>query len=149
MLRRIRIEELGGFQGQILGVAQTAASMSEDPGTKVGFAVAQLTGDVWAGYNQFIGLDDPASATREERYAAVVHAEVSAFLSCGSLSKGGLFVGTHEPCRECWKVLAYQGPGQVIFLQTDQERRERWGCQEGREMFTRALPDVEILEVVS
>ena len=149
MLNRIHVSDLGGFQGQILAVAQVAAENSEDPSTKVGFAVAHLDGTCWTGHNQFIGLPDPESASREERYAAVVHAEVSALLVAGDAAQGGLFVGTHEPCRECWKVLAYQGPGQVIFLQTDDERRSRWGCQEGREMFMRALPNVSILEVVS
>lgn len=148
MLRQIRVEQLGGYQGQVLAVATTTAEMSEDPSTKVGFAVARPDGQVWAGFNQFIGLDNPAQATREERYAAVVHAEVSAMLTAGEGTLGAMVVGTHEPCRECWKLLAYQGPAMVIFLQTDEERRQRWGCQEGREAFMRQHPRVQILEIV-
>lgn len=155
MLMTKRASEMGGLVVQLLGVAQGVSANSSDPSTKVGcciFPVDQLDAEggsvMDCGFNVFLGLADPETATREERYAAVMHAEMTALLSIGKRARGALVVCTHEPCVDCWKALAFCGVGEVIFVQTTSDRRERWKCQEGRDLFLRILPNAHVTEVI-
>lgn len=106
---------------------------SRDPSTKVGgILLIGRRGRKIMGVNTFVGITNPETATREERYEDVVHAEETALLEAGELAKGATYVGSHEPCGRCYRRLIHAGVAAIIFPPTSPERRERWGCEGGR-----------------
>lgn len=118
----------------LLSRARDDAKHSLDPSTKVGAILAVHGGPVIHGHNQFVGLDDPATATREERYADVVHAEEVVLMRAGRRAYQSTVVTTHEPCARCWRRLIWAGVLTVAFPRSTDEQRERWGCEEGRQL---------------
>lgn len=130
---------------EFMGQAKRAALNSKDPSTKVG-AVVVLEGvhKARACFNHFPEGFDPEAATREERYAAVVHAEAHAL--GGLYWIGATLYSTHEPCAACWEKIEQAGVDRVVFQSTSQERRERWGCDCAAR--TRFLSRGGIMEIV-
>jgi len=131
----------------LLWRARMNAEQSLDPSTKVGGVIQVQGGPAVFGHNTFVGLDDPATATREERYADVVHAEEVALMRAGRRAEGATYVGTHEPCARCYRRLTLAGVVRILFPVTSPERRERWGCDDGRRVAE--AQGVEVVEVVA
>lgn len=114
-----------------LRAAFEAAKCSLDPSTKVGGILLHPDGRLTPCFNTFLTMEDEkvAWATREERYADVLHAEESGLMELGmDRAKDCWYFGTHEPCGRCWKLLAWMGISRVVYLKTDGERRARWSC---------------------
>ncbi len=117
-----------------LRAAMNHAADSRDPSTQVGAVVVALSGAVAPGHNHFVTRDVPE--TREERYAAVVHAEAAALLGAGRSANGSTLYCTHEPCGACWNLIVAAGVARVVALETSPDRRARWGCDgPGRQAF--------------
>lgn len=127
-----------------LMLARVEAAQSKDPSTKVGAIVSNNT--VIKAHNGFLGAGfDPANASREERYARVVHAELRALMSAGALARGSTVYSSEEPCLECAKALITAGVKRLVHYKTSADRRERWNCDLGRQLLEEA--GIEILEV--
>lgn len=121
---------------RFISLAEEVAGWSKDPSTKVG---AVLVNDnnivVGMGYNGFprgVIDSDERLQNRELKYKMVVHAEVNAILSAGTLSRGcRLYVHpaffTPCICNECCKVAIQAGVKEIIG-RTPQydERMARW-----------------------
>lgn len=129
--------------GDNLRLAFEVAKASLDPSTKVGGILLLVDGKQVPTFNNFLTLGDEevATASREARYADVLHAEENALLELGmDRAAGAWYFGTHEPCGRCWKLLAHMGVDRVVYMQTDSERRARWGCdQSGAEKAKAAI----------
>lgn len=126
--------------GDNLRLVREHARLSRDPSTQVGGMLLLQDGTRVMRHNEFLTLEDPATATREERYADVIHAEEALLLELeASRAHGSWYYGTHEPCGRCWKLLAMAGIERVVFYQTDPERRERWGCNDRAALKARDL----------
>lgn len=131
--------------------ADLEAKRSLDPSTQVGGVLLIGDGGLqdpprFYGHNQFPSLKEPGTATREERYADVVHAEEVALMYAGwKNAQGAAYVGTHEPCDRCYRRLIWAGVKTIAFRLTSPDRRERWGCVAGRQAALDA--GIEIIEV--
>lgn len=128
-----------------LVLAHAEAEKSLDPSTQVG-AVLVEAGQArrHLSHNTFLSLADPATATREERYADVLHAEEHLMLQVGPhLAAGATVYCSQEPCGRCWKLLTYMGVRRVVHSPTTPDRRERWNCDEGRALAVKAGLDIE------
>jgi dCMP deaminase len=123
-----------------LNQARDAARQSQDPSTKVG-AVVVFDGGYKAAraHNYFLTIagEELEQVSREERYADVVHAEVAAILLPGVKASGATLYGTEEPCADCCKTIAAAGIRRVVCHQTDEDRRQRWGCDRGAALLER------------
>lgn len=138
------MNELALYDQRGLTLALAEAALSLDPSTRVGAIVATET--IYRGHNHFLGAGfEPGSASREERYARVVHAELAALLAAGSFARGATVYSSEEPCLECAKALVVAGVRRVVHMATTPDRRERWQCDLGRRLLEEA--SVELLEV--
>lgn len=137
---------------ELLQKAVEAAKDSPDPSTKVG-ACLLVNEKVWKKFgndhftacNTFSSIKEVEEATREERYEDVIHAEENLILKAGLKMRGGTVFMTHEPCSHCWRLLVASGISKIVFYSTDQERRERWRCTNGRAIGL--LAEIEIEEI--
>lgn len=130
---------------------------SQDPSTKVG-CIAEFVdqglpslGLLRMGFhNHFEAPEgfDPATATREERYAAVIHAEEDALMELGGdNARQATFYVSSEPCGSCWRRLARYA-ARVVYLEVTDDRRERWGCQSGLDhALTRTNENGDTIEI--
>lgn len=126
-------------------LAREAAAKSADPSTKVGACLVTSELVQYPRHNFFPTLLRPEEASREERYADVVHAEEAALLAAGgAAARGSTVYCTHEPCRRCWGLLLNFGVARVVFQKTSEDRRERWGCDEGRRIANLMIKIVEL-----
>jgi deoxycytidylate deaminase len=134
-----------------------AGTWSKDPSTKVGCIVeypddsAPFLGIVRMGFHNTFEAPagfDPLTATREERYASVLHAEEDALMEVGGQnSRLATFYVSAEPCGSCWRRLARYA-ARVVYLETDEVRRERWACQSGLDhASTRVNENGETIEI--
>lgn len=114
-----------------LRLAQETARDSLDPSTKVGGVLLLRDGTRIKRCNEFMTMTNPDAATREERMADVLHAEDGVLLEVGQArAQDAWYYGTHEPCGRCWRLLAWAGVSRVVYVKTDVERRQRWGCDD-------------------
>lgn len=119
-----------------LRLAVVAGRESLDPSSQVGGLILTPEGTRHTRCNEFLSLRaaDLAAgpdATREARYADVLHAEENLLLELGaSRAFDGWYYGTHEPCGRCWKLLDRMGIERVVFIRTSAERRQRWCCDD-------------------
>lgn len=108
-------------------VAIAAQLRSKDPNTQVGACIASTNNRILSvGYNGTpSALDDDdfpwgtSEDPLEDKHNYVVHAEANAVLNYrGSLRdlEGATVYVTLFPCRECAKILAQVGIGQVVYL---------------------------------
>jgi len=119
--------------------AWAQSEKSRDPSTRVGAILREANQAVYhSNHNTFMTLRKPEEATREERYADVLHAEEACLLSAGPAAMGATIYCTHEPCGRCWRKLLHMGVARVVFNRTTPDRRERWACQGGRDAAERA-----------
>lgn len=129
----LRFDELSWADKRGLELATEEAKSSRDPSTKVG-AVLHYRDCIAKCCNTFSGEGfDPETATREERYAAVVHAEVNVLRMAGPAAEGGTLYCSEEPCSTCCDALLLAGVRRVVHFETTEDRRERWDCAAGRE----------------
>lgn len=120
-----------------MGLARAQAEFSQDPSTKVCAIILTSGGAKGQSTQLFADLADPTTATRNERYASVIHAELAVLLEAGvQNAQGATLYVTHEPCNECWKAIAASRVARVVHGATDEERRDRWMCDgPGRRAF--------------
>lgn len=116
----------------MLEFADREAQESRDPSTQVGAVLSVHGGPRIFGHNTFIGLKDPAKATREERYEDVVHAEEVVLIRAGRRANGATVYCTHEPCGKCYRRMVLAGVRRIVHRTTSDDRRGRWGCEAGR-----------------
>ena len=112
--------------GDNLRLALEVAKASLDPSTKVGGIFLHADGRRTPCYNNFLTMEDEqvAGASRDARYADVLHPEEVGLLELGmDRAKGTWYFGTHEPCGRCWKLLAWMGVDRVVYLKTVEVRR--------------------------
>jgi dCMP deaminase len=119
--------------GLHLQVARHAEDQSPDPSTRVG-AVLACASENFVGFNSFLGGIDPVTATREERYATVVHAEEAVLLRAGIQARGATLYASHEPCGHCSRLAIFAGVTRIIYHPTTDDRRARWECDTGKRL---------------
>lgn len=133
--------------------ADRMAAMSKDPSTKVGAVVVNLRGPmiIGAGCNsiseRLVGTD---MNNREMKYQRVVHAEMAAILSAGTVWSsamrwlvGSTLYATHFPCDRCAAHIIYVGVERVVYRQIPERFKE--SCAAALEMFLEA--GVEVLQL--
>lgn len=101
-------------------LAEYARKGSLDPSTKVGAVVTNADGIiVGGGFNSFPeGIPPEWWDVREQKYKAVVHAEVNAVLEAGRFHcLGGTIHVTSHPCRDCARIIIAAGIKKVICPQ--------------------------------
>lgn len=129
-----------------LKIAMKESLKSRDPSTKVGAVLLFESGNGFnTAHNNFLADIDPATATREERYNWVVHAELMVILGAKDELVGCTLYSSEEPCLECTKAIITAGIERVVFYSTTSERRDRWGCAKGAQLLR--WHNVERLEV--
>lgn len=98
-------------------VAETIASWSKDPSTKVGAVIVSPQGQILStGYNGFPrGIEDSKDRleNRDSKYHYTVHAEMNAIYNAGAtgvnLTNSSLFVWPIPVCSECAKGVIQSG----------------------------------------
>lgn len=98
-------------------LAEYARKGSLDPSTKVGAIVTNEDGViVGGGFNSFPeGIPPTWWDDREQKYKAVVHAEVNALLEAGRFHcSGGTIYVTSHPCRDCARMIIAAGIKKLV-----------------------------------
>lgn len=138
------------WDGRFLGLAQSIASWSKDPSTKVGAVIVRPDRTIASvGYNGFPrGVeDDPETlANREAKYLRTVHAEVNAILTAKEPLAGyTLYVSPLHPCAACAGIIIQSGIKRVVAFMKDSP--DRWLNQfmAAKSMFDQAGVQVEII----
>lgn len=112
-----------------LRLAFDAASRSQDPSTRVGVAlpVQMSRGPVTITECNDLPPNTPLGVwdDREEKYKAVVHAEMAALLRAGHLARGATLYSSMAPCMECAKHIAFAGIRRVVAV-LPPPSKERW-----------------------
>lgn len=113
-------------------LAETVASWSKDPSTKVGAVVVRSDNTVASvGYNGFPrGVSDSPDRyeDREQKYALTVHAELNAILNSKEDLYGHRIYITHPPCSQCAAAIIQSGIKEVAYKKPDQDLLSRWGA---------------------
>lgn len=103
---------------RFLELAETVASWSKDPSTKVGSVIVDSKRRVVSlGYNGFPRgvLDDRERYTeREVKYQFVCHAERNALDNSPTSVEGATLYATLFPCNECVKSIIQRGITKVV-----------------------------------
>ena len=112
-------------------VAETYASFSKDPSTRVGAVAVVDKRVVSAGWNGFPRgiLDDERLSDRPTKYKLVVHAEMNCvFNAChvgSSLAGSTVYVSGLLVCSDCAKGLIQAGVRRVV-MKVDREPDVKW-----------------------
>lgn len=114
-----------------MNIARVVASKSKDPSTKVGCVVVDTaTKRILAtGYNGFPpGVKEPPERwTRPLKYSYVIHSEQNAIAAAArfgiNLTGATMFVTLH-PCSDCAKLIAAAGISNIVFIESDLERKQ-------------------------
>ncbi|MGG5810987.1 deaminase [Falsiroseomonas sp. CW058] len=122
------------WQGRLFGVAESVASWSKDPSTKVGCVVVDDDRRIMAtGYNGFprgVNDSDDRLTHRPTKHLLVVHAEANAIAAAAragvSLSGCTAYV-THPPCAQCAALMVQAGIARVF---SRGELRAEWAESE-------------------
>lgn len=100
-------------------IALSASARSEDPNTKVGCAIENVSGKIIStGYN---GLKNGFDITqikiknRKDKLKYFVHAETNAFAEIVK-GTGKIIYLTHSPCQSCAQNIIAHGIEQVIYI---------------------------------
>ena len=102
-----------------LGLAKHVASWSKDPSTQVGAVLARPDKTIASlGFNGFPrGISDCEGRYKDRKWkwAAIVHAEANAILSCREPMYGyTLYVSPLIPCSDCAGLIVQSGISRVV-----------------------------------
>ncbi len=110
-----------------MDIAIRMSEMSKDPSTKVGACVMRDKFIISQGFNgPPQGLSSDLTATREEKIAISLHAELNTVLLARESLDGCTLYVTHYPCSQCASVIAQVGIAKVVHLPADPEFADRW-----------------------
>jgi dCMP deaminase len=120
---------------RFMPVAQTLATMSKYPGTKVGAVVLgpnqEIRATGWNGAPRGSSADeDGRLGDRTERLFWATHAEANAIANAarsGASLDGCTMVITHMPCMSCAKLIVQSGIRRVIANAPDDYFLQNWG----------------------
>lgn len=110
---------------RFMELAETVATWSKDPSTKVGACLVdnQTRTILGLGYNGFPrGVQDTEAryADRPTKYALIVHSEVNAIMNAqGRNLAGSVLYTTKFPCTNCAKLIIQAGIAAVVSLPMD------------------------------
>jgi dCMP deaminase len=135
---------------RFLELAETVASWSKDPSTKVGCVIVHpdltISG---VGFNGFPrGMCDHKELydNREVKYSRTIHAEVNAVLNAAETEDCVAYV-TAPPCTNCALVLIQSGIARVVTRPPSRDLLSRWGEQLEKTKGFFAEVEVEYLEI--
>lgn len=115
---------------RFLELAETVASWSKDPSTRVGCVITRPDNTVASlGYNGFPrGCDDDDSllANRDTKIARTIHAELNAVLNSRERLDDCTAFVTHPPCSSCAGSLIQSGIKEVIWRRPSPDILTRW-----------------------
>jgi len=132
---------------RFLCVAESIATLSRDPSTKVGCLVFgpgyEIRASGWNGAPRGCAADvDSRYATRDEKLWWAAHAEANAIANAarvGTALDGCAMLVTHFPCmiHGCAKAIVQAGIKQVVCPEPDAAFAERWAedIRRTRELF--------------
>jgi dCMP deaminase len=124
---------MSNWDERFLRLAETVASWSKDPSTKVGCVITRPDNTIASvGYNGFPRhvRDRPSDLEdRAKKYAMTVHAELNAVLNAHERLDGCTAYVTHPPCSQCAAVLIQAGVAEVISRHPSEDLLRRWGEQ--------------------
>ena len=130
---------------RFLCVAESIATLSRDPSTKVGCLVFgpgyEIRASGWNGAPRGCAADvDSRYAVRDERLMWASHAELNAITNAarvGTALEGCALLSTHMPCMGCAKAIVQAGIKQVVCPEPDAAFAERWAedIRRTRELF--------------
>ena len=101
-----------------LNIAETVATQSKDPSTKVGCVIVSEDNYIIStGYNGFIRKCDENFMTFEKPLKDLlsVHAEMNALINTKSSLKNSIVYCTHASCENCLKHLVQAGVKKIIY----------------------------------
>lgn len=100
-----------------LNVADSAATMSKDPNTKVGCVIVKDNKHVSIGYNGFAPgvMETPDRWTRPEKYEWVIHAEENAILQAPFDTTNATCYCTISPCHKCMARLIAARISRIVY----------------------------------
>jgi dCMP deaminase len=101
-----------------LSICESVSCRSHDEETQVGVVIVDESRRILAtGYNGFPpGSNDfHLPATRPEKYAYMVHAELNAIASSRQDLRGSCLYVSLSPCKECAKAIITAGVKRVVF----------------------------------
>jgi len=112
---------------RFIQLAETIASWSKDPSTKVGSVIVDSKRRVIGlGYNGFPrGIEDTDErySNRETKLKLVCHAERNALDNAPSSVESATLYTTFFPCNECCKSIVQRGIAKVVTFVPDPEKR--------------------------
>lgn len=115
------------WHNHFMALAETVASESKDPSTKVGATIVDTDNRIVSlgrnGYPQ--GVEDTYD-DREEKLRRTIHAEVNAVLFSGRNLKGHTIYVTHPPCAHCTAILVQSKIARIIYKPALPEFQSRW-----------------------
>lgn len=139
---------------KLLPVAQSIASLSKDPSTKVGALIVGPAGEIrssgWNGFPRGVA-DDDRLYDRERKYTLIAHAEINAI--CNAARSGtplegcSLLVTALHPCNECTKAIIQAGIRKVYAPRPpDQDHRWHESFKVASDMLAEAGVQVEYID---
>lgn len=130
---------------RFLELAETVASWSKDPSTKVGCVIVneklQVTGLGFNGFPRGMCDHKELYEDRETKYSRTVHAELNAILNASDTADCVAYV-TAPPCTNCCLALIQSGIARVVCRKPSEELLSRWG--ESIEKSKGFLAEVEV-----
>ena len=115
------------WHNRFLQMAQTVATWSKDPRTKVGAVIVdQHKLIISLGFNGFArGVADRVY-DRDEKLRRTIHAEENAILFAQRDLSGCTIYVTHPPCGTCAAKIIQTGITRVVYLKPDDDMAQRW-----------------------
>lgn len=111
-------------------LADTVASWSKDPSTKVGAVLVRPNNSVAAtGFNGFPPGEDDAPELyldRTYKYAHVVHAEANALNFFGETAKGFTLYTSFPCCPDCTRLAGEAGVTRIVSAGLPSGRARKW-----------------------
>lgn len=123
------------WDARMMAVAETAASWSKDPSTKVGCVLTAGGRIHGVGYNGFPAefSDDPSLyEDRRYKYTYIVHAEQNAIESGPGDDRADTAYVTFVPCCSCVRKLADAGITRIVCKPIDFSGRSSDWCRQWR-----------------
>lgn len=124
------------WQTRFIDLARVVSTWSKDPSTQCGAVIVNEDRQILStGYNGMPrGVDDETMyasfATKEDKYAMTVHAEMNAVLNAGRfgvpLNNSIIFIYGLPPCHDCAKHLVSAGISQVYFRPHEKRYNQTW-----------------------
>lgn len=112
---------------RFIELADHIAGWSKDPSTQVGAVIVTPSNRIVSvGYNGYPhGVDDEI-ASREQKLARTIHAEMNAIHFAMRDISGFHLYCTHAPCSQCMAHAIQRGISKVFYRAPTAEFRERW-----------------------